>query len=78
MYKIDSNGNYIQSYGQIGLGINEFKKANDFEIDSLTGQIIVLAEENTALYYYELKSSRFIKKVNTGIYGNQFLSLIHI
>ena len=72
LYAFNSGGKYIRKYGAIGLGINEYKKINDFDIDTIKNQIIILSEDNAALYYYDLYTSKFVKKLNLKIYGNQF------
>jgi hypothetical protein len=70
--RFDSSGNFIMSYGSIGLGKNEFRKINDFDIDSLHEQVVIFSNTNTAFFYYSLRTGTFIKKVNTGIFGSRF------
>jgi hypothetical protein len=72
--RFDSSGNFISSYGNVGLGKNEFSKISDFDIDTLNKRVVIMSTENTSLFYYTLSGS-FIKRINTGIFGTNFCIL---
>jgi hypothetical protein len=70
--RLDTLGNYLNTYGSIGFKNEEYSKVNDFEIDSSANAVIVLSNDDRAFYYYDLKTSKFIKKIRTNIYGESF------
>ncbi len=70
--RLDTLGNYLNTYGSIGFKNEEFSKVSDFEIDSFANSVIVLSNEDRAFYYYDLATSKFIKKIKTNIYGESF------
>lgn len=71
LYAFDSSGLFQLSYGTIGLGLNEFKKISDFDIDKATNQIVIYSSDDMALYYYSLNKASFLKRKNIGVSGSE-------
>jgi hypothetical protein len=71
----DKKGNPLITYGRLGLGEKEFKKIDDFDIDSTKNQVIIFSNEDLSLYYYSLDKGIFIKKKYIGLYANSIIAL---
>ncbi len=75
LLKFDSSGYFVHNYGKIGLGINEYSKINDYDIDTLNKWVIIFSNSNKSLFYYSLETGKFIKKVNIKLFGSQISAL---
>ncbi len=72
LIRFDSMGRYLNKYGKIGLLKNEYEKINDFDIDTTNNRVVIFSSSDKSLYYYNLKTGGFLKKVNIGLYGSNF------
>lgn len=71
----DQDGNFLMQYGKIGLGNNEFKAIEDFDIDSIKSQLVIFSNEDLSLYFYSLDRGTFITKKYIGLYASSFCLL---
>lgn len=81
LYEFNSIGKKTKKFGEVGQGPGEYIRIDDFLIDSVNRQMVVLSNEGRAgIYFYDLVTSNFIKKINVNIfplnfckYGDDFL-----
>ena len=81
LYEFDSLGNNTKKFGEVGHGPGEYLRIDDFLVDSVNRQLVILSNEGRAgIYFYDLETSNFIKKINVNIfplsfckYGDDFL-----
>jgi hypothetical protein len=71
----DSTGRFLLSYGKLGLGINEYKKLTDFDIDSTNGEIIIYSRPNQSIYRYDLENGMFKKRLLLQLFGSGICNL---
>lgn len=73
LYEFNSLGKKTKKFGEVGQGPGEYLRIDDFLIDSLNRQVVVLSNEGrAAIYFYDLSTSNFIKKINVNIYPLNF------
>lgn len=73
LYEFDFNGLNTNKYGNAGQGPGEYLRIDDFLIDSLNQQLVILSNEGRAgIYFYDLRTSDFIKKINVNIFPLSF------
>jgi hypothetical protein len=75
LLRFDSSGYFINNYGKIGLGKNEYSKINDFDIDIINKWVVIFSNSDKSLYYYSLETGSFIKRVNIKLFGSQICTL---
>lgn len=75
LLRFDSAGRYLNNYGKIGLGTNEYQKIHDFEIDTTNNMVVIFSNSNKSIYYYSLPTGIFIKKVNIKLFGSKIALL---
>jgi hypothetical protein len=68
LFCFNENGTQRVKYGDIGLGLNQYKKISDFDI--LDDQIAVLSNDDQAIIYYDLRTGKFKKRRNIELFGN--------
>lgn len=69
LYRFDDKGNFLTTYGKIGLGPGEFRRIDDFDIDSVNNRILILSNDDLAIYYYAIGNTSFLKKQRIGCFG---------
>lgn len=73
LYEFDAIGKKTKKFGEVGHGPGEYVRIDDFLIDSVNRQMVVLSNEGRAgIYFYDLVTSNFIKKINVNIYPLNF------
>lgn len=73
LYEFDLSGRSTNQYGNIGQGPGEYLRIDDFLIDSLNQQLVILSNEGQAsIYFYDLRTANFIKKISTNIFPLSF------
>lgn len=73
LYEFDSLGKKTKKFGEVGQGPGEYLRIDDFLVDSLNQQLVVLGNEGKAgIYFYDLTTSNFIKKISVNIYPLSF------
>ena len=73
LYEFDATGKNTKKFGEVGHGPGEYLRIDDFLIDSVNRQMVVLSNEGRAgIYFYDLLTANFIRKVNVDIYPLSF------
>lgn len=58
----DSNGNFVNKIGKRGVGPEEFRGIDDFEIDRINNEIYLLSQNDIAILVFDLNGS-FLRRI---------------
>lgn len=71
LYCFDQHGEFLRTIGKTGLGPEEFRRIDDFDMDSTGSQILILSNDNLSVFHYDLNTGAFLKQQRIGLFGAQ-------
>lgn len=71
--RFDKNGKELVKYGEVGMQPGQFRKISDFDVRD--DQLAILSNDDKAIFYYNVSTGKFIRKLDIGIYGSSIALL---